>query len=317
MRKTLGLLLLLVGMFALLLVLRLDQFGSNYNQANLWRHISLLAIFAIGEGFVIITGGIDLSVGSLIGFTGMLCASLMVFLDIPPILAIPAVLTFSTLVGLAHGQLITRLKIPPFLVTLSSMMFFQGMSMLINNNGRIPLGPDFPGFRSLGRGGLALGELRIPVPFLILLGVVGIAYFLLNRTVLGQYLLAVGSNEEAARYSGIHTDRVKRFAYMASSFLAGVAGILYAGYLPSPGPTVGQTYELYAIAAAVLGGCSLTGGEGSVIGIVIGAAIMQTLINGTNLLGISSNHEKWIIGAVILIAAILDMTIKRVRRPET
>ena len=323
MRRELGMLIALVVMCLMLFVSNPDFLGPS-NTLNTMRQISMLGIYAIGIGFVIISGGIDLSIGSVIGLTGVIIAKLSSS-SLPGLgyslwVGIPCALAVALLIGLAQGLLITRLKLQPFVVTLAGMLLIRGVSQTVAEGGTISFG-DAP-FLELANGGLlrVRGEPLLPYPVLIFLVVVGIGTFLLHFTVLGRYVYAIGGNREAARYSGIDVNRVETLTYVISAGLAGVAGVCYAAYIGQMSQQVGVAYELYAIAAAVLGGCSLRGGEGTVLGIVIGSAIMRVIDNGINMFQLQHRDESgtariwrlnpnWtfiIIGAVILLAVVLD-----------
>ncbi len=278
------------------------------NLQNLSRQIALLAIFAIGEGIVILSGGIDLSVGSIIAFTGLLVALVVSLHGVSPAVACVLVFAVCIVIGLAHGALITKLKLQPFIVTLCSMLIFRGLGRRMTMDETMGFGGGFESFRRLGDGDWS----GIPSPVVILVVVAVIAHFFMRYTVYGRYLYAIGRNADAARYSGVKVDRMQTAAYVVSAVLAGLAGILHATYTNSVQPaTTGQAYELYAIAAAVLGGVSMRGGEGTVLGIIIGASIMRVMYNGIILVGISSFWEFAVIGAVILIGVVADATVKQ------
>ena len=263
--------------------------------------------------FVIISGGIDLSIGSVVGLTGAMLALLLTEKGwgIPQALA--ACMGISLLIGLTHGLLITKLKIQPFVVTLCGLLFYRGMARFITDDQSLGFGQDFEGLRQMAIGRVPfIGELHLPYPLFIMIFVAIIAMLLLNKTTFGRYLLAIGRNEEAAVYSGIRTDRVVISVYVISSGLAGLGGILFSLDLNSVQPSgLGEFFELYAIAAAVLGGCSLRGGEGSILGVIIGAAVMRVLYNAINILHIPTNLEFAIIGIVILAGVIVDELVKR------
>jgi ribose transport system permease protein len=337
MRREFGMLSAFLAMCLLLFVSNPDFLGSS-NALNTMRQIAMLGIYAIGIGFVIISGGIDLSIGSVIGLTGVIIAKLSSSgapgLGYSLWVGIPCALGVALLVGLAQGLLITRLKLQPFIVTLGGMLLIRGVAQTVAEGGTISFG-DAP-FLELANGGIFRihGEPILPYPVLIFLTVVGIGTFLLHFTVFGRYVYAIGGNREAARYSGIAVDRVETLTYVISAGLAGVAGVCYAAYIGQMSQQVGVAYELYAIAAAVLGGCSLRGGEGTVLGIVIGSAIMRVIDNGINMFQLNYRDESgapriwrldpnWtfiIIGVVILLAVVLDQLVhmvndaRRIRR---
>jgi ribose transport system permease protein len=204
--------------------------------------------------------------------------------------------------------MITQLGLQPFIVTLGGMMALRGAAHVLTRGGTAGLGPGHESFRKLASG-TVFGV--VPVPVIVLAVAAVTVHALLHHTVLGQSLYAIGRNEEAARYSGIDTARAKRIAYTLCAGLAGLAGVLYAAYLPSVQPAFGTAFELYAIAAAVLGGCSLRGGEGTVAGMLAGAVLMRLITNGINLLGISTHWELVVIGVVIVAAAVLDVLVRR------
>ncbi len=302
------------GMAALLLLLCVgtwlfnNNFATPTNVQNLTRHIALLAIFAIGEGIVILSGGIDLSVGSLICFGGLFVMTGTVDWGYNPWMVSGVVLVLCALVGVWHGFMVSKLGLQPFIVTLCTMLFFRGVSRGLVDDRAVGLGMTYPKFQALGSGEVY----GVPTPVVVLFGVVVVTSFFLHFTKYGRYLYAIGRNEKAVAYSGVNVPQMKTIAYVTSAVLAGIAGILYAGYTNSVQPaTTGQAYELYAIAAAVLGGCSMRAGEGSIIGIVIGASILKVLTNAINLTGISTLWEFAVIGAVILAGVVADAMYKR------
>lgn len=251
-----------MGIFILLVVLcafvayRNPLFLSGTNLQNMSRLIGMYGIFSIGLGFVIITGGIDLSVGSVIALLGVLLAMALTEWGWSPPLAIVAVLAGAMALGTLHGFLITKVRLQPFIVTLCGLLFYRGLARFIANDETKGFGAaqGFEGLKALATGTV----LGLPAPFFLLLILSAILWVVLHRSVYGRYLFAVGRNEEAARYAGIPTQRVIASAYILSGLLAGVAGILVAFYTNSISPSShGNFYELYGIAAAVLGGCSL------------------------------------------------------------
>lgn len=312
MKKILGILGLLV-VVCVATALANPQFLQPYNLQNIIRWTALFGILSIGVAFPIITGGIDLSIGSVVGLSGCVLAMLLVDEGWSPVPAVLATIACSVLIGLAHGLLITKLRLQPFVVTLCGLLLYRGVARFLTDDQTKGFGSGFKGLRSLATGSpFALGSIEVPSPFLMLVGIGVVAAFFLNHAVYGRYLLAVGKNEEAARYSGVPTDRVVCLAYVLCGTLAGVGGCLFALDVNSVQPAShGNFYELYAIAAAVLGGCSLRGGEGSILGVIIGAAVMRTLYNSINLLEIPTQLEFAIIGAVILLGVTADELIRR------
>jgi ribose transport system permease protein len=273
MKKELGIFLLLVALCTVVAILN-PRFLSTDNIQNTARLIGMYGIFSLGLGFVIITGGIDLSVGSVFALLGVLLSLMLVDWHWPPALAVGAVILGGMFLGSIHGVLITRLKLQPFIVTLCGLLFYRGVARFIANDETKGFGnaKGFEGLQTLATGSVG----GVPMPFFLLLLIAAILWVVLHRSVYGRYLFALGKNEEAARYSGIDTKALTASVYILLGALGGVAAVLIAFYTNSISPSShGNSYELYGIAAAVLGGCSLRGGEGSIIGILIGAALLQ------------------------------------------
>ena len=311
MKKLLG----IFGLFVFIFVataIRNPQFISAYNLQNLVGWTSLFGILSIGASFVIITGGIDLSIGSTVGLVGSLLSWLLMHKGWSEPAALLAVLSVSLLIGLAHGLLITKMRLQPFVVTLCGLLIYRGLARFITDDQSQGFGSAHDSLRRIAIGKVHLaGSFSIPVSVFFLVGIAVVVAIFLNRTIWGRYLFALGRNETAARYSGINTDRMKILAYVACSLLGGVGGILFSLNLNSIQPSgLGEFYELYAIAGAVLGGCSLRGGEGSVLGMIIGTAVMRVLYNAINILGIPTHLEFAIIGIVILAGVVADELVK-------
>ncbi len=313
MKKIFGILGLLIAVLILTAVLE-PRFLTAYNLQNTIRWTALFGIISIGAAFVIITGGIDLSVGSLIGLVGVLLPMMLIKMGWSVPLSLIMVLLVSLAIGVLHGLLITKVRLQPFVVTLCGLLFYRGFARWLSGDQTQGFGNQFDGLRQLAIGRIQITDaFGIPMPFVVLVVLALLAGFFLNYTVWGRYLLALGRNEEAARYSGINTQRMIIVAYVISSVTAGIGGVLFALDVNSVQPAVhGNFYELYAIAAAVLGGCSLRGGEGTILGVVIGAAVMRVLYHAINILGIPTQLEFAIIGAVILLGVITDEVVKRV-----
>ncbi len=310
--KELGIFILLVVLCIFVSIMSHGTFLHKENLQNTSQLIGLYGIFSIGAGIVIITGGIDLSVGSLFALFGVLLSLMLTDPHHPwpwP-LAVLAILAGGALIGVFHGFLITRVGLQPFIVTLCGLLFYRGIARFITGDGTVGFG-EASGFETLQT--LATGKvLGVPVPFVLLIVVALIMGVVLHKSIYGRYLYAVGRNEEAARYSGVNTRRIIAGAYIISGTLAGLAAILFAFFTNSISPSSqGQSYELYGIAAAVLGGCSLRGGEGSIIGILIGAALLQVLQNLVNLLSIPTSLNFAVVGAVILLGVITDQLLKK------
>jgi ribose transport system permease protein len=305
-----------LGIFGLLVALCVITASQNHNffyatnLTNLSNIIGLFGIFSIGSGLVIIAGGIDLSIGSMIALVGVLLPMALREWHWPWPLAVAFVIGISMFFGWCHGLLVTRLKIQPFIVTLCALLIYRGMARRITDDSTKGFG-DMKGFETLER--IADGTLfGLRMPFVILIIITIIMWFVLHRSIYGRYLLAVGRNEDATRFSGINTQKVISSTYIIAGFLTGVSGIPFAFWTKSISPAnFGSFWETYGIAAAVLGGCSLRGGEGSIIGIVIGAAILQVLQNLVNLLGISSTLNYVVMGGVVLVGVIADQLLKK------
>jgi ribose transport system permease protein len=309
MRKDLGIFALLVVLCVVLAILN-PSFLGGANLQNLARLIGIYGIFSLGLGFVIITGGIDLSVGSVFALLGVLLSIFLVEWHLPAAVAVLAIILIATALGLVNGLLITKVRVQPFIVTLCGLLFYRGLARFIANDETKGFGAA-SGFETLQM--LATGSLfGIPTPFLILVVIAVVMWIVLHRSVFGRYLFAVGKNEVAARYSGINAELITASAYVICGLTTAIAGILLAFYTNSVSPSShGNFYELYGIAAAVLGGCSLRGGEGSVLGILIGTALLQVLQNLVNLLGIPSSLNFAVMGAVILAGVVVDQVLRQ------
>lgn len=298
----LGILIIVVGA---IVYMRNPLFLSPINLGNTANLIGLFGLFAIGQGFVIMTGGIDLSVGSVIALLGVLFVDMVGKFGVPWPLAVAIIIGLGVLIGLAHGVLITRFRLQPFVVTLCGLLIYRGIARgyTAESTAGFPFGSSYPQLEwlTIGR------SFGIPHSFLAMLIVAAVMWVVLHHTVFGRHLCAVGKNEEAARFSGINTRFVTVMAYVICAVLASIAAIYFAMFTKSVQPSShGNFYELYAIAAAVLGGCSLRGGEGSVVGIVLGAVLLQELQNLVNLLGIPSSLNFAVMGAVILLGVLAD-----------
>jgi len=309
MKKELGTFLLLVILCIVVAVLN-PRFLAGANLQNMARLIGAYGIFSIGLGMVIITGGIDLSVGSVFALLGVLLSMMLTEWRWGSLWAVSAVIFMAMGLGWLHGFLITQVRLQPFIVTLCGLLFYRGLARFIANDETKGFGSaaGFEGLRNLATGSLV----GIPTPFVLLLLISVVMWIVLHRSVYGRYLFAVGRNEEAARYSGINSRRIIKSAYVVSGALAGIAGVVFAFYTNSISPSShGNFFELYGIAAAVLGGCSLRGGEGSIVGILAGTALLQVLQNLVNLLGVPSSLNFAVMGAVILVGVVADQILRR------
>lgn len=332
MKRLLGILALVMVLYGTVLVS--DPYaGSAENHQNLARRLGHWGIITLGVSVVIISGGIDLSIGSVVGLSA---SSLGVLLEkqVPPLPAIGIVLGGAVLIGAFQGLLITKLKLQPFIVTLCGLFIFRGAAQLVTLVDYHALGQKFATFfRSpapvlkgssmtvgIGTGTdlesylfLVKGKLLgVPMTFWLLAVVALFMFVLLHRSVYGRYLYAIGYNEQAARYAGIQTDRYKVFAYVLCAALAGLRGIIDLFDVGTVSPSgTGSWYELYAITGAVLGGCSLRGGEGTVPGILLGTAVLPLLKSLCIFAGVPSDLEFMVIGVALLLGTIADELLKR------
>ena len=300
MKKEVTMLGVLVAL-AILTAILSPVFLSPDNLRNTIRHVSLISLFALGEAVVIIAGGIDLSVGSVICVSAVTTSYLSMVAGLGIVPSVVLALALSLVVGLLQGLVIAYLGVQPFVVTLGSMLLLRGAAEVMTGGTDIGFQGKFPGFRFLGEG----EGLGMPMPFWFAMGALLLTALLMHRTLFGRYCYAIGSNSEAARLSGVPVAKVRLITFITSAGLAGVAGVLYVAYLPTATPSLGSAYELHAVAAAVLGGCSLLGGRGSVFGVLVGAGIMQTTFNAVNLIG-RSLWQNVVAGGVILAAVVVD-----------
>jgi len=312
-RKILG----LVGLLAVLIVVTCVwesyaheniRFLKTSNIRNLLPLIGFFGILSLGEALVIITGGIDLAVGSVVALVGIVTAILIREYGFHPALAIPITLSIAAALGAWHGVLVAKARIQPFVVTLCGLFFYRGIARLITEDTTVGFGTGFPALKWLGSGFIPNSDASyISVPFVIMLLIAIIEGAYLHFSAQGRHILALGANEESARFSGIPVVRVKIIAYTLCGLLSGIGGLLIAFNVNSLGPTdFGSFYELYAIAGVVLGGCSLRGGSGNIPAVVIGASLIVVLKNLVNILEIPSQLEYVVIGGAILIGVLAD-----------
>jgi ribose transport system permease protein len=318
-KKVLGVGMLLLAVALATTFLSVDPetgsytFLSAYNLENLLQRVGLYGVLAIAAAFVIVTGGIDLSIGAVVCVAGCTLPWLMRDLQWGGVPAMAAVLLGCALVGLWHGALIVGVGLQPFVVTLCGLLLYRGIMREFSDDQTMGFGDAAEGLRWLATGKVALGaDFGLPVPLLVLASVALVTWVLWTRTVWGRHLFATGRNEEAARLAGVPTKRLVVQAYVVCSALAGLAGCLFVLDVNSAqASSFGSFYELYAIAGAVLGGVALRGGEGTVLGVVLGAALMQLLSNTINLVGDSNRLEYAVVGGVILLGAIADEALRR------
>ncbi|MCI1590648.1 ribose ABC transporter permease RbsC [Heyndrickxia oleronia] len=293
----------LLGFIILVVIVSIlnPSFLQPLNILNLLRQVAINALIAYGMTFVILTGGIDLSVGSILALSSALMAGMMVS-GLDPILAIIIGCLLGGVMGMVNGLLITKGKMAPFIATLATMTVFRGLTLVYTDGNPITGLSDSRLFQLFGRGYF----LGIPVPAITMIIGFIILYIILQKTPFGRKTYAIGGNEKAALISGIKVPRVKIMIYSLAGLLSALAGAILISRLDSAQPTAGTSYELDAIAAVVLGGTSLSGGRGKIFGTLIGALIIGTLNNGLNLLGVSSFYQMVVKGIVILIAVLLD-----------
>lgn len=298
--REMGPLIGLVVLFVVIAVMN-DRFVSPSNLSNLLRQVSINALISFGMTFVILTGGIDLSVGSILALSSALLAS-MISSGMNPEVAI----VFSALIGLGlgiiNGVIIAYGKVAPFIATLATMTIYRGATLVYTNGNPISGLSDETFFIGLGQGDIG----GLPIPAIIMMIAFFILYFVLTKTPLGRQTYAVGGNEKVSYIAGIKIDRVKIVAYAITGLLCALAGAVLTSRLNSAQPTAGTGYELDAIAAVVLGGTSLAGGKGRITGTLIGALIIGTLNNGLNILNVSSFYQQVVKGIVILLAVLMD-----------
>lgn len=284
-------------------------FMTQSNLVGIGLATAVTGILAIGVTFVIITGGIDLSIGTVMTLSAVMTGVVVTNAGLPLILGIAVGIATGALMGLINGTLIARLGIPPFIATLGMLNVARGLALILAELKPIYFN-DTPEFNETAMGSLIPG-VDVPNIILIFVGCAIIAAFILGRTILGRYLYAIGSNEEAARLSGVRTVRWKASAYVLSGLFAGIAGVVIAARLNSAQPSVGFGYELDAIAAAVIGGTSLSGGEGSIFGTFIGAFVISVLTNGLRLLSVPPELQIVITGCIVVLAVYLDIVRRR------
>ncbi|HEY6513406.1 MAG TPA: ABC transporter permease [Burkholderiaceae bacterium] len=327
-KKDIGLLVLILVVGAVVAIIN-PRFLLAANISNTANQIGLFGIIAIAQAFVILVGGIELSVGAIVALLGVLFIDLIVNVDVHWAVATLIVIAAGMLMGLIHGTLIAKVGLQPFVVTLCALLIYRGMARYYTEDATVGFGfgASFPTLEWLTAGrsqvfaplarlfGYTEPTIAVPHTLIALIVITLIAGVVLHRSVLGRYLFAIGKNEEAARYAGIATVRITIAAYVICCGLTAFNAILLAMYTRSISPAVhGNFYELYAIAAAVLGGFSLRGGEGSIIGVVLGTILLQVLQNLVNLLGIPSSLNFAVMGSVILLGVLADRQFTRYRQ---
>lgn len=304
-------LIVLVVVFSLLS----NRFFQVDNILSILQATSVNGVLAVGVTLIIITGGIDLSIGTLMTFCAVMTGAVLTWAGMPLPLGVMTAVMTGALCGLVSGALVAKAKIPPFIATLGMMLILKGLSLIVTGTKPIYFN-DTPGYTEISQGSL-IGKLlpQFPVPngVLVLFVVAAVVAWILGRTVLGRYTFALGSNEEAVRLSGVKTDRWKMAIYALAGAICGIGGLLISSRLNSAQPALGLGYELEAIAAVVIGGTSLSGGRGTVLGTLIGALIMSVLTNGLRVLQVAPEWQTVVTGAIIIVAVYADQMRRRTR----
>ncbi len=293
-----------------------ENFLSFSNIVGILLATAVNGVLALGVTFVIIAGGIDLSIGTVMTFAAVMTGVFITNLQLPVFVGILGGLAAGALCGLVNGLIIAKLKIPPFIATLGMLNVAKGLALVSSSLKPIYFS-DAPIFNALAMGsvlGSVIPGFDIPNAVLIMFGAAIIASLVLTKTVLGRYTFALGSNEEATRLSGVNVNAWKIGIYTLAGLFSGLAGVLIASRLNSAQPALGQGYELDAIAAAVIGGTSLSGGEGSILGTIIGAFIISTLTNGLRILSVPQEWQTVITGGIVILAVYLDIVRRRRQR---
>lgn len=297
----LGVLCILIAFFAIVT----DSFLTTGNILNIARQVSMLGISAVGMTCVILTSGIDISVGSVMGITNIVGALLMTKYGVPILPAALITLLVASLIGLINGVFVSYIGVPALITTLAMMTLLRGLTFVLCDGLPVWGLPD--SFRILGQGYLGI----IPIPVIIMFVIFIIGWVFLNRTKIGRYIYGLGGNREAVRLAGIRTKRVETGVFIISSFLSGIAGLIMLSRINTGQPKIGTAFEMDVITAVVLGGVSVAGGVGSIVGVLLGVFITGILSNGMILLDISEYYQQIIKGLVLLLAVTFDSLAKR------
>jgi ribose transport system permease protein len=281
-----------------------DRFLMRDNIFNILRQVSIVGIISVGMTLVMLTGGIDLSCGSIVGLSGVGAALMMTEAAMNPVLASVIMLVVGIILGLANGFFISQLKVPPFIATLGMMTSIRGIAYIIT--GGLPVFGFNRSFTRLGQGYVGV----IPVPVIFMAGAFILGYILLSKTRIGRHIYGVGGNEEASRLSGIQVKKVKFFVYGAAGFMSALAGIVLLARVNSGQPNAGNSYEMDVITGVVLGGVSMSGGQGKIAMVIVGVMIMGILTNGMTMLSINEYIQQFVKGLVLIAAVALDSMIK-------
>jgi ribose transport system permease protein len=297
-------LILLIIIFSVLS----PNFPTYSNLVTILLMTAVNGILAVGITFIIVTGGIDLSIGTVMTFSSVMAGVFITMLGLPIFMGIIAAIIAGALCGFINGVSIAKLKLPPFIATLGMMNITKGLNLIVSGTKPVYFS-DAPAFAALA----TMPVLGIPLGVLVFFGAALIASFILSKTIIGRYTFAIGSNEEAAKLSGINTDMWKIAIYSMSGAFFGIAGIVMASRLSSAQPALGPGYEMDAIAAAVIGGASLSGGEGSILGTVIGAFIITVLTNGLRILSVPQEWQMVVTGLIVIGAVYLDIVRRKIK----
>lgn len=293
----------------IILIIVFSLLSSNFlqfsNIIGILLSAAVIGVLALGSTFVIITGGIDLSVGTVMTLSSVFAGVFLTYWGLPLPLGVIGAILIGATCGMVNGIVVAKMKIPPFIATLAMMMIAKGLALVISGTGPIYFN-NTPGFSNISTGSIIPG-LNIPNAVLIFFGLAILAGVILTKTVIGRYNFALGSNEEAVRLSGVNVDFWKIIIYTMTGAFCGVSGILMASRLNSAQPALGMGYELEAIAAVVIGGTSLSGGKGTILGTVIGVLVMSVLTNGLRITSVPQEWQSVIIGCVILAAVYVDI----------
>lgn len=276
------------------------SFINANNLINVVRQISMLGIASVGMTFALLVGGIDLSIGSQMSMVAVICSIMMTKYNINPFIACIICLVLTSIVGFFNGIIISKIKMPPLIVTLSTMIIIEGVAFIISKG--IPIFGFPQGFSILGQGYIGI----IPIPVIIMIVVLIIGAVVLNKTYIGRYFYSIGGNEEASRLSGIDVDKIKMLAYILSGLFAGIAGVILLSRTNSGQPTMGKGFEFDVLTAVVLGGVSVNGGVGKISNVISGILIIGVLNNGLVLMGVNTYIQSVIKGVVLLIAVAFD-----------
>ncbi|HEX2911103.1 MAG TPA: ABC transporter permease [Chloroflexia bacterium] len=304
-----GALIVLIAVFSL----ASPNFLQFSNIVGILLATAVNGVLAVGVTFVIITGGIDLSIGTVMTLAAVITGICVTNWHMPVVLGVLGGLLAGGAAGFVNGVIISRLKVPPFIATLGMLNVAKGLALVLSGLKPIYFN-DTPEFNNIAMGtipGAFISGFDIPNAVLIMFGAAIIASLILNRTILGRYTFALGSNEEATRLSGVNVNSWKIAVYSLTGLFSGLAGVLIASRLNSAQPALGQGYELDAIAAAVIGGTSLSGGEGSILGTIIGAFIISTLTNGLRILSVPQEWQTVVTGSIVIVAVYLDIVRRR------